>query len=212
MSTPAVTHLPVLVPPPAELIGEGGPDHPMRQMTREIAFEGGWSAGRAARVAELFDGLAPDWHTRNTPDRLNSLRDALDRGQVVGPRALELGSGTGFATPLLAEHFPLLVAMDLSREMLRHAPATAAPRVQADAVHLPLADASLDALIAVNMFVFPAEFNRVLRPGGALVWVSSLGDRTPIYLSADDVAAAMGPGWRGVASSCGQGTWCVLRS
>lgn len=206
-----ITELPVLVPPPTELIGDGNDDHPMRKVTRQVAFGGGWDAERAAKVAELFDGLAPEWHTRWSAERLDALTDALDRGGVGGRVCLELGSGTGFATALLAERFPVRVAMDLSFEMLRHAPADAAPRAQADAAGLPLRDGSVDALVAVNMLLFPAEVARVLRPSGALVWVNSLGDRTPIYLPAADVAAAMGDGWNGVASSAGQGTWCVLR-
>ena len=53
------------------------------------------------------------------------------------------------------------------------------------------------------------EMWRVLAPGGALVWVSSLGDRTPIYLSAEEVEAALPGEWRGVASEAGWGSWCV---
>jgi SAM-dependent methyltransferase len=206
-----ITELPVLVPPPAELTGDGNDDHPMRKVTRQVAFDGAWDAERAAKVAELFDGLAPEWHTRFSAERLDPLTDALDRGAVAGRVCLELGSGTGFATAILAERFPLTVAMDLSLEMLRHAPAASAPRVQADASRLPLGDGSVDVLVAVNMLLFPAEVARVLAARGALVWVNSLGDRTPIYLPAHDVAAAMGDGWAGVASSWGQGTWCVLR-
>jgi SAM-dependent methyltransferase len=206
-----ITELPVLVPPPAELIGDGNDDHPMRKVTRQVAFEGGWDAERAAKVAELFDGLAPEWHTRWSAERLDALTDALDRGEVAGRVCLELGSGTGFATAILAARFSSTVAMDLSLEMLRHAPADAAPRAQADASRLPLAAGAVDVLVAVNMLLFPAEFARVLAPDGALVWVNSLGDRTPIHLPAADVAAAMGAGWSGVASSAGQGTWCVLR-
>jgi SAM-dependent methyltransferase len=206
-----ITELPVIVPPPAELIGDGNEDHPMRKVTRQVAFSGAWDAERAAKVAELFDGLAPEWHTRWSPDRLAPLLDALDRGTVEGRVCLELGSGTGFATAMLAERFPTTVAMDLSREMLRHAPADAAPRVQADASRLPLADGSVDVLVMVNMLLFPGEVARVIAPRGALVWVNSLGDRTPIHLPAADVAAALGPAWGGVASSTGQATWCVLR-
>ena len=63
----------------------------------------------------------------------------------------------------------------------------------------------------VNALLFPAEVARVLAPGGALVWVNSLGDATPIHLSAADVAKALPGGWGGPASDAGWGTWCVLR-
>lgn len=52
---------------------------------------------------------------------------------------------------------------------------------------------------------------RVLRPGGAVGWVSSLGLRTPIYLEPLEVLEALGPGWNGVTSAWGESTWCVAR-
>src|SRR5206468_37367 len=81
----------------------GGPHHPMRVITRETAFgTGSWTRARAAKVTELFDSMAPTWTGRDGPERHASLLDALARG---GPFArgpcLEVGSGTGEATPLL---------------------------------------------------------------------------------------------------------------
>lgn len=187
--------------------------HPMREVTRQIAFEpGGWTPERAAKVTALFDGLAPDWNARVGPGRLEAVADALDRGGVTGGgRCLELGSGTGFASGLLAERFAVVAAVDLSVEMLRRAPATPAGRLQADGSRLPLRDASIDVAVLVNMFLFRAELERVLTPTGVIVWISSIGDRTPIYLSAQDLLQALGPGWHGVASSCGEATWCTAR-
>ena len=183
----------------------------MRAVTRQVAFEGGWSPERAAKVAALFDGLAPEWHTRHTDERQEPLLDALDRGAVAGGRCLELGSGTGFSTPVLAERFDAVVAVDLAMEMLRRAPARPGARVRADAARLPVPDDSADAVVLVNALLFPHEVDRVLAPGGAVVWVCSLGDRTPIYRPADDVAAALPGEWEGVASAAGSGTWAVLR-
>jgi hypothetical protein len=40
--------------------------------------------------------------------------------------------------------------------------------------------------------------------------VSSLGDRTPIYLPAEDVARALPGAWSGKAALAGWGSWCVL--
>ncbi|MCU1496150.1 MAG: hypothetical protein JWM47_103, partial [Acidimicrobiales bacterium] len=51
----------------------------------------------------------------------------------------------------------------------------------------------------------------VLGADGVVVWVNSSGDQTPIYLPAEDVAAALPGGWTGVASGAGAGLWCVLR-
>jgi SAM-dependent methyltransferase len=184
----------------------------MRKVTRQVAFDpGGWSPDRAGKVAELFDSLAPEWHERMKPGRMDSLLDALERGGIERRGlAVELGSGTGFATPYLVDRFEAVVAVDLSLEMLRRA-VRSAPRVQADAAGLPLADSSCDALVLVNMLLFPTEVERVVATGGALVWVNSLAERTPIHLSADDLVAALPGSWTGVASRAGGGSWCVLR-
>ncbi len=208
-----VEHLAPVIPVHHEREAGANADHPMRQVTRQVAFEpGGWTPERRAKVADLFDGLAPEWHTREVEGRYDALLDALDRGDVPtdGP-ALELGSGTGLSTPLLAEHFGNLIAADLSREMLRLAPATAAPRVQLDSSCLPFPDGALTVILAINMLLFPQEMARVLAPQGVLVWVNTSGDRTPIHLPSDDVVTAMGEGWTGIASEAGTGTWCVVR-
>jgi SAM-dependent methyltransferase len=208
-----VEHLPPVVPVHHEREAGANADHPMRRVTRQVAFEpDGWTPERKAKVAELFDGLAPEWHTREVPGRYDALHDALDRGRVPrdGP-ALELGSGTGLSTPMLAERFPNLIAGDLSREMLRLAPADAAPRLQLDSSRLPFPDGALTVVLVINMLLFPEEMARVVAPDGVLVWVNTSGDRTPIHLPADDVVEAMGAGWRGTASEAGTGTWCVAR-
>ena len=44
-----------------------GPDHPIRKMTRQIAFEPeAWTSERRNKVAELFDALAPEWNKRTS--------------------------------------------------------------------------------------------------------------------------------------------------
>src|SRR5687767_2715256 len=125
--------LPRLVP-----ADPGRPDladdrRPIREVTRQIAFEpNGWTPERAAHVAELFDGLAPSWHERLNARRFEAVDDALDRGGPFPPGpALEIGSGTGLVTPRLAAHLSPLVSVDLSAGMLARAPAGAL-RVRAD--------------------------------------------------------------------------------
>jgi SAM-dependent methyltransferase len=162
-------------------------------------------------VTARFDELAPEWHTRTDPARYLSLRDALDRGgPVPSGLCLEVGSGTGAATGVLTAAFAGVVSMDLSYEMLRRASATA-PRVQADGARLPLPAGAGGAVVLVNALLFPEEVDRVLAPEGALYWVNTAGPATPIFLPAEDVAAAMGPSWTGMASVAGRGTWAVLR-
>lgn len=208
-----VTELPRLDEPDPSAVGPGGPDHPMREVTRQVAFEPeGWTSQRRAKVAELFDSLAPEWHTRASGDRAAALRDVLARGELSpGGVCVELGAGVGLATPLLVEYFDVVQVQDLSTEMLRRAPAHLAPRVLADASMLPHPDGSIATLVCQNMLLFPAEFDRVLGPAGALVWVNTFGDQTPIHLSAAEVDRALPGDWDVTASAAGWGTWAVAR-
>ncbi len=217
-----ITELDAVIPPPATARDGADASHPMRQVTRQVAFEpGGWTPERRAKVADLFDGLAAEWHTRASPGRLSQLPDALDRGLPAigweppggpgGGRCLELGSGSGLFTPVLVARFDRVVALDLAIEMLRRAPVDVGLRVQGDASALPVADGGADVVVLVNALLFPHEVDRVLAPDGAVVWVNSRGDRTPIHLPVADVAEALPGSWSGVASRADEGTWGVLR-
>ncbi len=216
MNPPAleIRTLETIVPPAPDRPEIGGPDHPMRKVTRQVAFEpDGWTPERAAKVAQLFDAMAPEWGARTTQERQDVLRDALLRGGCGDDAGVcvEVGSGTGSSTDDLARVYDRVVALDLSREMLRHAPPAPGLRVQADAAHIPLRTGAADAIVLVNALLFPREMDRVLARDGVLVWVNSLGDRTPIHLPAADVAAALPGRWHGVAAEAGWGIWCTLR-
>ena len=191
----------------------GGPDHPMRNVTRQVAFEQGWSTGRAKKVAELFDGLADSWVARREdPVKLAPVVDGLERGQVnLDGRWLELGSGTGAGTVALRRYADQVTAADLSFEMLSNAPAELAPRVRADAMTLPFADDRFDGILMVNMLLFPDEVDRVLAPGGSLLWVNTLGDKTPIHLSGPDLLVALPGEWSGPTARSGSGFWAAVR-
>jgi hypothetical protein len=193
-----------------------GLTHPMREVTRSVAFDAAWDADRSQSVRGLFDGLAPGWtEGRDTPERALPLVDALERGSVKGRTALEAGTGTCLFTRELCTRFNLVVAIDLSREMLTNAVTSEAPLVNADASRLPFPDGVVDVVILVNMLLFPTEVERCLSPDGAIVWVSSRAEDTPIHLSAEDVETAMSStptgSWTGISSRAGAGSWCVLR-
>lgn len=208
--------------PPVDIAGHaasglGSPDHPMRVVTRQAAGldDGGWDDQVRARVAQNFDALAADWHTRVSPERTAIVVDVLDRGLAEIPAppgaAVEVGSGIGTYSELLHERFGAVLAVDLAIEMLRRSPEAPAQRAQVDAAHLPVRDASVAAVVLINAFLFPSEVDRVLAPGGVLVWVNSSGEETPIHLPPREVATALPGEWDGVASRAGQGLWCVLR-
>jgi SAM-dependent methyltransferase len=190
-----------------------GPDHPIRILTRAVAAGKRWSPANAAKMAELFDGLAPDWSERHVdPTKAAPIVDALDRGMVpLDGLWLELGSGTGAGSRVLHDRVRALVTAELSAEMLRRAPAELASRLRADASAAPIRSDAVDAVLLVNMLLFPDEVDRVLRPDGTLVWVNTLGDQTPIHLSATDVIAAMPGTWHGTTARAGTGFWLVAR-
>lgn len=99
-------------------------------------------------------------------------------------RVLEVAAGTGVVTRALAgvlDAGTAIVATDLNQAMLDQAIALGTPRPvewrQADALALPFADASFDALVCqFGAMFFPdkarayAEFRRVLAPGGVLLF------------------------------------------
>jgi SAM-dependent methyltransferase len=208
-----VSRLPHLDIPGHAPSGLGNPEHPMRIMTRRAAGlePGGWDDDARREVAAFFDALAGEWHTRGTPERARVVADALERGDVRGRRAVEVGSGTGIYTAQLAERFPVVIAVEVSMEMLLLAPPAPGQRLLADAAVLPLADASVDSVVLINAFLFPDEIERVLAPGGTVVWVNSSGGETPIHLTTAEVVEALPGAWSGVESTAGAGTWCVLR-
>ena len=213
----AIQYLPSVAIEGHQSSGMGGPDHPMRIATRRAAGldAGGWTPELRKEVGEFFDTLSGEWHTRTSPQRTAVVMDALERG--LGRRAsqvgvaVEVGSGIGSYSGLLAQRFATVLAIDLSLAMLRLAPIGIAHRIQADGAMLPLRDSCAAAVVLINCFLFPAEVDRVLSRDGALVWVNSSGAQTPIFLDAEDVLSALPGRWTGTSSQAGEGTWCVLR-
>jgi len=188
----------------------------MRRITRQIAGieSGEWNEQLRNHVRTYFDELAPEWHTRKSPERLSIVADALERGlgsRKVHGLAVEIGSGTGSYSSVLARMFGPVVSVDLSMEMLARAPAGPSLRVNADAAALPIFTSAATAAVLINAFLFPAEVNRILTPDGVVIWITANGEHTPIYLSPEEVASRLPGRWTGTASRVGEGEWCVLR-
>ena len=186
-----------------------GPDHPIRKITRMMAFGGEWRPSNATSMAELFVGMAAEWSERHVdPTKRAPVEDGLDRGGVpLDGDWLELGAGTGAGARVLSGRVGSLVCTDLSMGMLSYAPGELAPRVQADATTLPFGDDAFDAVLMINMILFPQEVDRILRPGGSVLWVNTLGDQTPIHLPAADVLEALPGEWHGRTARAGTGFW-----
>lgn len=185
----------------------------MRNVTRQIAFElGGWTPERKAKVAALFDDLATGWNDRFTAEESwNPIDDAFDRGGALQGPYLEVGAGTGLATTRLAQHVGEVVAVDVASEMLRRFVEPTGNPVLADAGSLPIPDHAIGTIVAVNAFLFPREYDRVLKADGALLWINSLAEDTPIHLPVADVVAALPGTWTAVTSEAGWGLWAVVR-
>ncbi|MBB3049261.1 demethylmenaquinone methyltransferase/2-methoxy-6-polyprenyl-1,4-benzoquinol methylase [Prauserella isguenensis] len=132
-------------------------------------------------VAAMFDGVAAGY------DRANSVMTfgfdrrwrattagALDARE--GERVLDLAAGTGVSTEEYARDGAWCVAADFSLEMLRNGRDRGLPMIAADALHLPFADESFDAVTVsfglrnfVDTKAALVEIMRVVRPGGRLV-------------------------------------------
>lgn len=201
----------VIAEPPGKPVPSGAAE--FRAAARRIATDPrAWTPDAASFVTDLFDGMAATWDAERATNRLDALIDALARGgRMPSGVCLEIGSGTGRHTPLLAETFGRVVAVDLSWQMLLHAPRTPGVRVQADAARLPLASRSAAAVVCVDVLLFPREVDRVLRDDGVLLWINQLGDDGPLFLDTPTVIEAMGGGWTAAESVAGWGSWAVLR-
>jgi ArsR family transcriptional regulator len=143
-------------------------------------------ARRRAKAEAFFDQQAESWDAL----RAQLLDQAAGLWALVpliprADRVADIGTGTGGMLPLLSEIAQTIVAVDISKEMLRLAQKRAKSLgldnvefVKADLHDLPLEDASVDAAFATLVLhhapdpgAAVKEMARVLRPGGTLVVV-----------------------------------------
>jgi demethylmenaquinone methyltransferase/2-methoxy-6-polyprenyl-1,4-benzoquinol methylase len=145
----------------------------------------------ATAVRQMFNSIAPRYDLLNhvlsaNIDRLWWWRTARRfRSILANPDAavLDICCGTGDMTMALLKYRPAgarpIVAADFARAMLSRGAQKFASRgavaLEADALHLPLRDSSLDLIVSAfgfrNLANYEAglrEFHRVLRPGGKI--------------------------------------------
>ena len=133
-------------------------------------------------VARMFDRVAQRYDLTNTvlsggQDKLWRIATRRALAATVGERVLDLAAGTGVSTVEMAKDGAWCLAADFSLGMLRAGRAHRdVPMAAADALHLPFADASFDAVtisFGLRNLVDPvaglAEMARVTTPGGRLV-------------------------------------------
>jgi SAM-dependent methyltransferase len=155
---------------------------------------------------KVFDGSIPQlYETYLVPLIFTPYAADLASRLALRPvtHVLEIAAGTGVLTRALASVLaePItVVATDLNQPMLDHAAALGTHRPvhwrQADALHLPFADATFDAVVCqFGVMFFPdkarafAEAHRVLRPGG--VFLFSVWDRIEENEFADVITNAL---------------------
>ncbi|MEX0768091.1 MAG: methyltransferase domain-containing protein [Microthrixaceae bacterium] len=220
-----VIYLDIELPPQGEPPEDIGSSHPMREITEAVADDPkSWTPEISQQVAGFFDEMASSWAASGNRARgqvvLQDLlsRAGLLRAGLLGGVVVELGAGTGSGTALLNQHFEHVIAGDLSSEMIKRLPAQLANRVQLDSSALPFATGSVQTLACVNMILFADEVVRVLAADGVLIWVNSIGNRTPIHLSASRIAQVLstqvqeldlGGGFKVTASEAEWGTWVI---
>ncbi|GAB3247858.1 hypothetical protein GCM10027448_10890 [Nocardioides dilutus] len=187
-----------------------GSSHASRRMLDRLLADpddlGAWSGLQEeyARQAAIWSEWAD-----TQPAYLRSVVDGLEHCPRGG-LTLEVGAGTGQATALLAEVCERVVTSDLNLAMMALAPPEPAPRMVCDVRRLPLRDASVDLVVGLNAVPHLGEFTRVLRPGGRILWCSSFGPHTPLYVEPDTLLVQLGGSWRGIAGRAGSGDWSVF--
>jgi 2-polyprenyl-6-hydroxyphenyl methylase/3-demethylubiquinone-9 3-methyltransferase len=162
--------------------------------------------GRAPNDPRQYDDLAGEWWRVNGVfSVLHWLAEA--RGRLVPPAErpgavlVDLGCGAGLLAPYVAGKGYHHVGVDLTRSALEQAADHGVTAVQADAVHLPLADGSADVVTAgellehvVDVRGVIGEACRLLRPGGLFV-----ADTLNATATSRFVAVTLGERWYGGA-------------
>jgi ubiquinone/menaquinone biosynthesis C-methylase UbiE len=185
----------------------------MTEKARPESLEGRWDI-----LYRDYPEVYEEWgQIPKVPDFLDVV---LDRFPLKGKVVADVGSGTGLSTFKLAEHAEFVIGIEVEQAMLSVAAERARERglenvrfELGDAEHLPLADDSVDAAVAVTLAEgdtrkAAAEMERVVRSGGLVLrgdvapgWYGGeLGpiitgrprDETAPKGSRDDVLAGLG--------------------
>lgn len=159
----------------------GRKDKRVRETAPDVSRGG--PGGRAERIRNMFDEIAPTYDRANR--WLTFGRDAVWRRRAIrslrlktGDRLIDLGCGTGKSLAEAGSQVPGVdpVGVDFAREMMHHAREGSENQfVQGDALQLPFDDASFDAAVTAwvlrnvnDIETFWRETARVLRPGARI--------------------------------------------
>jgi len=162
-------------------------------------------------LAVVYDEMAGEWTdwVQTQIWYAAPVADGMGHATPV-PWLVEVGCGTGQATVVLSGIGPSVIATDINASMLGGAPALARTSyVQADVRHLPFATGSVPMLVGLNGVPHVPEFQRVVVPGGQILWCTSFAEGTPLYVPPDRLADMLGPQWTAEAGHAGHGDWLL---
>jgi len=159
-------------------------------------------------------GRGADTYVRGRPDFPAAALDWLrhDLGLRPGMSVIDLGAGTGTFTRLLVETGATVTAVEPVSAMREHL-VQDLPSVSAligEAQHIPLADASVDAVVCAQSFHWfasaesLAEIHRVLKPGGVLGLIWNVRDQSVHWVA--ELTRIMEP-YEGDAPRYDNGEW-----
>jgi malonyl-CoA O-methyltransferase len=158
----------------------------------------------------FWNRMAQTWSDRASPDRTAALAAGARAVPGSPKRVLEIGSGSGDGTAVLAETFPdaEIVGVDLSEQMVQAARrAHPGSRFEvADAAALPFEDDSFDLVAQLNVPLYAKELRRVVGPGGHILIASTLGPSTPYYTPHAFLRRALG---ETASGQVGRGDWFI---
>jgi SAM-dependent methyltransferase len=152
-------------------------------------------------VRKQFDAIAGTWDELRTPGHLAPYERALDAVEQAPGRALDLGTGTGQGAFAIARRFPetRVVGVDLADRMLAEAKRNTPPELRdrivferGDASNLSYPDEAFDLVAHANMIPFFDELERIVAPGGQVLFAFSSGASTPIYVPSERLRAELG--------------------